>query len=92
MITKFLDVKVEKKEDTMTVNLEVEFSNQPKNMIDPSVKLTFINGVFKESSLLEQGQNSKHNIDEIDTYQSMVYLGHLPDDKLQEILFGCVSA
>jgi len=89
MIAKFLNYRVTKHdENDLDIHIDVELLNQPANLIDPTILLSFQDGKHTGSELLQRGGESQEDyiLDEVEVLQVMVYLNKQSDDEIIELL------
>ena len=89
MIAKFLNYRVTKHdENDLDIHIDVELLNQPANLIDPTVCLSFQDGKHTGSELLQRGGESQEDYipDEVEVLQVMVYLSKQSDNEIIELL------
>ena len=89
MIAKFLNYQVTKHdENDLDIHIDVELLNQPANLIDPTVCLSFQDGKHTGSELLQRGGESQEDYipDEVEVLQVMVYLSKQSDNEIIELL------
>lgn len=89
MIAKFLNCQVTKHdENDWDIHVDVKLLNQPTNLIDPTILLSFQDGRHTGNELLQRGGESQEDymLDEVEVLQVMVYLSKQSDDEIIELL------
>jgi len=89
MIAKFLNCQVTKHDESdLDIHIDVELLNQPANLIDPTILLSFQDGKHTGSELLQRGGEPQEDyiLDEAEVMQAMVHLSKQSDEEIIELL------